>query len=62
MRLRERQREKKREKLACKMKYLEGGNTRPNEQGGLKVEAAEAMTKGQAIFDEGERRVTTTTI
>ena len=62
MRLRERQREKKREKLACKMKYLEGGSTGPIEQGGLKVEAAEAMSRGQAIFNEGERRVTMTTI
>ena len=60
--MRESQREKKREKLACKMKYLKGGSTRPIEQGGLKAEAAEAVTRGQAIFDEGERRVTTTTI
>ena len=42
--MRESQREKKREKLACKMKYLEGGSTGAAEQGGLKAEATEAVT------------------
>ena len=43
-RLRESQRENKRDKLVCKMKYLEGGSTGATEQGGLKAEAAEAVT------------------
>ena len=43
--MRESQREKKREKLACKMKYLEGGSTAAAKQGGLKAKAAEAITR-----------------
>ena len=45
------------------MKYLEGGSIGVAKQGGLKVEAAKAMTRRQAISDEGsgERQATTTT-
>ena len=40
------------------MKYLEGGSTGAAEQGGLKAEVAETVTRRRVIFDEGsdERR------
>ena len=38
------------------MKYLEGGNIGVAEQGGLKVEATEAVTRQQVISDEGEQQ------
>ena len=43
------------------MKYLKGGSTRVAEQGGLKAEAVEVVTRRRAIFDEGsgERQATT---
>ena len=43
------QRERERESQREKMKYLEGESTGAVEQGGLKSEAAEAMTRQQAI-------------
>ena len=44
------------------MKYLKGGSIGAAKQGGLKAEATKAVTRRQAISDEGsgERRATTT--
>ena len=48
--------ERKRERSwLSKMKYLEGGSTRVAEQGGLKSEAAEVVTRQRATTMKGER-------